>query len=128
MGSAYGAGGAGCTSAGSISLGLGGAGGYGSGFGFGSGGAGGYGSGFGFGGGSFASGADNILNINEKETMQILNDRLASYLDKVRSLEEENAQLERKIREWYDKQTPYTSPDFIPYFKTIEDIQNKVCL
>ncbi|XP_077316015.1 keratin, type I cytoskeletal 14-like [Lithobates pipiens] len=126
MGSVYGAGGAGCTSAGSISLGLGGAGGYGSGFGFGSGGARGYGSGFGFGGGSFASGADNILNRDEKGTMQILNDRLASYLDKVRSLEEENAQLERKIREWYDKQAPYTSPDFNPYFKTIDDIQNKI--
>ncbi|CAI9609162.1 unnamed protein product [Staurois parvus] len=104
MGSSYGAGGVGCASGGSISLGLGGAGGYGSGFGCG----------------------DNLLNINEKETMQILNDRLASYLDKVRSLEEENAQLERKIREWYDKQTPYTSPDFNPYFKTIEDLQNKI--
>ncbi|XP_040187565.1 keratin, type I cytoskeletal 19-like [Rana temporaria] len=126
----YGAGGAGCGSAGSISLGLGGAGGYGSGsgsgFGFGSGGAGGYGSGFGFGGGSFASGGDNMLNMNEKETMQILNDRLASYLEKVRSLEEENSQIERKIREWYDKQVPYTSPDFNPYFKNIEDVQNKI--
>lgn len=68
-----------------------------------------------------------MSNMNEKETMQILNDRLASYLEKVRSLEEENSQIERKIREWYDKQVPYTSPDFNPYFKNIEDVQNKVC-
>ncbi|KAM5134810.1 keratin, type I cytoskeletal 14-like [Mantella aurantiaca] len=126
MGSSYG--GLGCASAGSVSLGLGGSGGYGSGLGFGSGSAGGFGSGMGcgIGGGSFSSGNENILNINEKETMQILNDRLATYLEKVRSLEQENAQLERKIREWYEKQAPYTSPDFNPFFKTIEDLQNKI--
>ncbi|KAM4033274.1 keratin, type I cytoskeletal 19-like [Anomaloglossus baeobatrachus] len=123
--------GIGGSSAGSINLGLGygcgSAGGFSSGFGGGS--AGGYGSGFGLGGGQssgHSSGGENILNINEKETMQMLNDRLASYLDKVRSLEQENAQLERKIREWHDKQVPYTSPDFQPYFKTIEDLQNKI--
>ncbi|XP_018412060.1 PREDICTED: keratin, type I cytoskeletal 14-like [Nanorana parkeri] len=126
MGSSYGVGGLGCASGGSISLGLGGAGGYGSGFGYGSGSAGGLGSGFGFGGGSFASGGESIININEKETMQVLNDRLASYLHKVRSLEDENSQLEKKIREWYEKQVPYTSPDFNPYFRTIEELQHKI--
>ncbi|XP_068119205.1 keratin, type I cytoskeletal 19-like [Hyperolius riggenbachi] len=72
------------------------------------------------------SGNENLICTNEKETMQLLNDRLASYLDKVRSLEQENAQLEKKIREWYDKQVPYASPDFQAYFKTIEDLQNQI--
>lgn len=123
IGSSYGAGGLGCGSAGSLSSGFGGGNfGYGSAGGFGSG----TGSGHGYGGGSYASGGDSVINVSEKETMQILNDRLATYLDKVRSLEQENAQLERKIREWYEKQAPYTSPDFDPFFKAIEDLQGKV--
>ncbi|XP_075701697.1 keratin, type I cytoskeletal 19-like [Rhinoderma darwinii] len=130
LGSSYGIGG---SSAGSMSLGLGycggSAGGFGSGFGYGGGSSGGYGSGFGYSGGHTSAnvtGGENILNINEKETMQILNDRLATYLDKVRSLEQENTQLEKKIRDWYDNQVPYTSPDFHPYFRTIEDLQSKI--
>lgn len=58
--------------------------------------------------------------------MQVLNDRLASYLHNVRSLEENNALLEKNIREWYDKQVPYTSPDFNPYFRNIEEFQHKI--
>nr|AGK23538.1 toe pad keratin 1 [Dryophytes cinereus] len=110
---------------GSLGLGcnVGSVGGYSSGFGFGGGSA-----GYGFGGGhsSVVSAREDILSTNEKETMQVLNDRLASYLNKVRSLEMENAQLEKNIREWYDKQVPYMSPDFQPYFKTIEDLQNQI--
>ncbi|KAG8566398.1 hypothetical protein GDO81_013225 [Engystomops pustulosus] len=68
----------------------------------------------------------NLLTSNEKETMRTLNDRLASYLEKVRSLEEENAHLEKKIREWYDKNHPQMLPDFNDYFGTIEELQRKI--
>ncbi|NXM01040.1 K1C15 protein, partial [Tyrannus savana] len=64
---------------------------------------------------------------NEKITMQNLNDRLASYLDKVRALEEANSDLEVKIRDWYQKQAP-TSParDYSNYYKIIEDLRDKI--
>ncbi|XP_075034426.1 keratin, type I cytoskeletal 14-like [Mixophyes fleayi] len=57
--------------------------------------------------------------------MQHLNHRLASYLDKVRSLEEENSQLERNIREWYERNQPSAFPDFSGYFRTIQELQSQ---
>ncbi|XP_069809640.1 keratin, type I cytoskeletal 17-like [Dendropsophus ebraccatus] len=97
------------------------------GFGYGGGSAGACGSGLAFGSGhSVVNAGENILSTNEKETMQFLNDRLATYLDKVRSLEMKNAELDKNIREWYEKQTPYMSPDFERYFKTVEDLQNQI--
>ncbi|XP_002194122.5 keratin, type I cytoskeletal 19-like [Taeniopygia guttata] len=83
----------------------------------------------GFGGGSAGicgPGGDLLLSGNEKVTMQNLNDRLASYLDKVRRLEEENAQLEHHIREWYRKQAPSASKDYSSYYQTIEQLQNQI--
>ncbi|KAH0626835.1 hypothetical protein JD844_002086 [Phrynosoma platyrhinos] len=68
-----------------------------------------------------------LLSCDEKMTMQNLNDRLASYLDKVRCLEEENAQLECKIREWYDRQGPLNDPkDYGCYYQQIEDLKNQI--
>lgn len=80
-------------------------------------------------GGGFGSSfgvSDALLGGGEKETMQNLNDRLATYLDRVRALEEANTDLEVKIREWYKKQGPGPARDYSPYFKTIEDLRNKV--
>ncbi|XP_006901775.1 PREDICTED: keratin, type I cytoskeletal 16 [Elephantulus edwardii] len=87
---------------------------------------GGYGAGFGGGIGSGFGGGDGLLSGNEKITMQNLNDRLASYLDKVRALEEANADLEMKIRDWYQKQRPSEVKDYSHYFQTIEDLRNKI--
>lgn len=80
-------------------------------------------SGFAGSGGWFCEGS---FNGNEKATMQVLNDRLANYLEKVRQLEQDNAQLECRIREWYECQVPYICPDYQSYFKTAEDLQQKV--
>ncbi|KAI5928820.1 Keratin, type I cytoskeletal 19 [Manis javanica] len=77
-------------------------------------------------GGGFGLGfSDGLLAGNEKLTMQNLNDRLASYLDKVRALEEANGDLEVKIRDWYQKQGPGPARDYSHYFKTIEDLRDK---
>ncbi|KAG7486879.1 keratin, type I cytoskeletal 19-like [Solea senegalensis] len=62
---------------------------------------------------------------SERVTMQNLNDRLATYLDKVRTLETTNAQLERQIREWYDKQTP-TVKDYSKYQAIIDGLRQKI--
>ncbi|XP_027802850.2 keratin, type I cytoskeletal 40 [Marmota flaviventris] len=69
---------------------------------------------------------DGVFNSNEKETMQFLNDRLANYLEKVRSLEETNAELECRIREQCEPDTPLVCPDYQFYFNTIEDLQQKI--
>ncbi|KFO28516.1 Keratin, type I cytoskeletal 19 [Fukomys damarensis] len=80
-------------------------------------------------GGGFAvrmGGQDALLGGDEKITMQNLNDRLASYLDKVRALEAANADLEVKIRDWYQRQGPGPARDYSHYYKTIEDLRSKI--
>ncbi|NXT25018.1 K1C12 protein, partial [Syrrhaptes paradoxus] len=90
-------------------------------------------SGTGFGGGFAAAGPGDsgLLSGSKKETMQNLNDRLAAYLDKVRSLEDSNTELESKIREWYEKNGPGTGVpgagnDYSKYYPIIEDLRNKI--
>ncbi|XP_009887409.1 PREDICTED: keratin, type I cytoskeletal 20 [Charadrius vociferus] len=85
-----------------------------------------YGQGF---GGNFqlsVTGNEALLTGNEKSTMQNLNDRLASYLEKVRSLEKANSLIEKQIKEWYEKNTTDIRHDYSSYFKTIEDLQSKI--
>ncbi|XP_011785338.1 PREDICTED: keratin, type I cytoskeletal 40 [Colobus angolensis palliatus] len=69
---------------------------------------------------------DGVFTSNEKETMQFLNDRLANYLEKVRSLEEINAELESRIQEQCEQDIPTVCPDYQCYFNTIEDLQQKI--
>uniref|UniRef100_A0A8D0HD53 Keratin, type I cytoskeletal 19 n=1 Tax=Sphenodon punctatus TaxID=8508 RepID=A0A8D0HD53_SPHPU len=115
-----------------VSSGIGGS--LGGGYGGGGYGGGGYGGGLGSGyGGGFSGGissgfggGDGLLSGNEKITMQNLNDRLANYLDKVRALEEANSDLEIKIRDWYQKQGPSPARDYTQYYKTIEDLRDKI--
>lgn len=87
------------------------------------------GAGYGFGGSSFGIShgvGDGLVTGGEKATMQNLNDRLASYLDKVHSLEQANTKLEHQIREWYEKRGPGPSRDYSQYFKTIEELRSKI--
>ncbi|XP_043080717.1 keratin, type I cytoskeletal 18 [Puntigrus tetrazona] len=62
---------------------------------------------------------------NEKVTMQILNERLASYLEEVRSLEKANTELEVKIRQVLEKKGPDTK-DYSHYQATLDKLRKEI--
>lgn len=74
-----------------------------------------------------ADGLTLDISDNQKAIMQNLNDRLASFIQKVQSLNGKKAELERNINEWCASHT-VVSNEYSGFLATIESLQDQVRL
>ncbi|KAM4598229.1 keratin, type I cytoskeletal 50 kDa-like [Polymixia lowei] len=63
---------------------------------------------------------------NEKLTMQNLNGRLATYVDKVHNLQKANTNLELKIRQFLENKTKPECHDFLSFRAKIKTLQEQI--
>uniref|UniRef100_A0A8C1HZ55 Wu:fk65c09 n=1 Tax=Cyprinus carpio carpio TaxID=630221 RepID=A0A8C1HZ55_CYPCA len=89
------------------------------------GGGGSFGASFRAGAGSFAEAMANF--VNEKQQMQVLNDRLATYLEKVKRLETMNHELNEKLRSFTINRVQ-SSFNLEPYEIQIKPLREKLLL
>ncbi|XP_042077529.1 keratin, type I cytoskeletal 19 [Haplochromis burtoni] len=76
--------------------------------------------------GSVGSYGETSVVGDGKATMQDLNDRLADYLAKVRSLEAKNRQLEMNIAEFCQQKSTVVTKNYGGYFSTISDLRAEI--
>ncbi|KAK9969039.1 hypothetical protein ABG768_027250 [Culter alburnus] len=70
--------------------------------------------------------SSNFPQVDDKETMKGLNDRLGDYLSKVRLLEESNTKLEQQIKEALMRKGAESGRDWSAYERIIADLRNQI--
>ncbi|XP_032375681.1 keratin, type I cytoskeletal 18 [Etheostoma spectabile] len=77
-------------------------------------------------GSGFVGGHDLLSIMNEKLTLQQLNERLATYLETVKTLEKANSTLEMKIREIIKTKGPLEGRNYSKYNAIITELRAKI--